>query len=208
MKKILLCLVIIFAFVCPANAALTAQQAENVWAEVAVATELNSLPFYVKADDTPNAWVSAGQSVTVTTSLLELLDSESELYGVLSHEAGHVKLNHSIKTVGRTIGKTVAVSVLNSLFGGIAGNVANLGATLASAGYSREQEIQADDFAIRLAYSNEKDVTGLYSALLKLSKVHKTQPSGFNSHPPDDRRLLHIRNTIKSLRGNIIMPNG
>lgn len=207
MKKSLLCLSLLLTFVCPAQASLSAQQAESVWTEVAAATNLTSLPFGVKEDETPNAWVTAGQSVTVTTSLLQLLDTEAELYGVLAHEAGHVKMNHSMKNIGRKVGTTVAVSVLNSLFGGVAGNVANIGASLASAGYSREQEIQSDDFAIRLAYENEKDVTGLYCALLKLSKVNKTEPSGFNSHPPDERRLLHIRNTIKSLRGNILIPN-
>ena len=42
-------------------------------------------------------------SVSVTTGMLDLLDSEDELAGVLAHELGHVKLNHYGSTVGRGV---------------------------------------------------------------------------------------------------------
>ena len=47
----------------------------------------------------------------------------------------------------------------------------------------------------------------MYSAIKKLSSVSKTQPSGFNSHPPDDRRMLHIRNKILALDPNAQFPD-
>jgi hypothetical protein len=54
-----------------------------------------------------------------------------------------------------------------------------------------------------------EDPVGLYSALLKLSKVgDRPQPSGFNSHPPDDRRLLHLRNEILRLDPGAKFPDG
>lgn len=200
MKKIMSTIAILLVFACPVQAALTPQQALKVWQEVARPTELTYLPFGLKDSITPNAWVTAGKSVTVTTGLLNLLDSESELYGVLAHEAGHVKLKHSNNAVGRAVGKAVVVSVLGSLFGSAVGNAASIGTDLATAGFSREQEIAADDYAVKLAFDNGQDMTGLYYALKKISQVHKTEPSGFNSHPPDERRLVHIKNTITALK--------
>ena len=78
---------------------------------------------------------------------------------------------------------------------------------LVNSGWSREQEIAADDYSVELAYSQGEDPVGMYSAIKKLSSVSKTQPSGFNSHPPDDRRMLHIRNKILALDPNAQFPD-
>jgi putative metalloprotease len=159
---------------------------------------LTDLPFNVKEDKTPNAWVTNGKSVTVTTKLLEILDTDQELFGVLAHESGHVKLGHYGKTVNRHVGLSVAAKVLGNLLGGGLGSAAvGVGANLAAAGWSREQEVEADDYAVKLAYKTGEDPVGLYSALVKLSDYGgELEPSGFNSHPPDARRLLHIRQEI------------
>ncbi len=199
MRKTITAVLLTLLLATPAFAALTPLQAKKVWSEVAPAAGFEELPFYCKASITPNAWVSSGKAVTVTTGLLKILDTEDELYGVLAHEAGHIKLNHHGKTIGRQVGRSLLSSVLTSLVGGVTGYAANVGVSLVSAGYSREQEIEADDYAVNLAAGNGKNPAGLYNALYKLSKYHKTEGSGFNSHPPDDRRLLHIKNTIKKL---------
>ncbi len=192
------------------EAKLSHNDARSVWSRVAKATELTDLPFNVKEEKVPNAWVANGSSVTVTTGLLLLLDTQSELYGVLAHEAGHAKLGHYEDTVTRGVGLSVAATLLGKLFGGgIAETAAGVGANLAYSGWSREQEVEADDYSVHLAHTMGEDPVGLYSALLKLSRVgDKLEPSGFNSHPPDDRRLLHIRNEILSLDPNAKFPDG
>lgn len=181
-----------------AEAALTKSDAHEVWGKVAAATELTSMPFDVKEEKVPNAWVTNGSSVTVTTGLLKLLETKDELYGVFAHEAGHVKLNHYQSTVNKNVGLSIGAAVLgNVLGGGLGGAAVNVGANLVAAGFSREQEVAADDYAVKLAYENKQNPAGLYSAMQRLSAFGgKTQPSGFNSHPPDDRRLLHIKNEI------------
>ncbi len=128
----------------------------------------------------------------------------------MSHEAGHAKLNHYENTVKRGVGLSVAATLLGKLFGGgIAETAAGVGANLAYAGWSREQEVEADDYSVHLAHKMGEDPVGLYSALLKLSKMEKGgEPSGFNSHPPDERRLLHLRNEILSLNPKAKFPDG
>lgn len=192
------------------EARISADDARTVWFRVAKDTELTDLPFNIKQETVPNAWVTNGSSVTVTTGLLELLDTQSELYGVLSHEAGHAKLNHYENTVKRGVGLSVAATLLGKLFGGgIAETAAGVGANLAYAGWSREQEVEADDYSVHLAHKMGEDPVGLYSALIKLSKSGKRgDPSGFNSHPPDERRLLHLRNEILSLDPKAKFPDG
>lgn len=193
---------------CASEAALSHEQARRVWNRVAVPTGLTELPFSIKTEDVPNAWVTNGESVTVTTGLLNLLDTESELYAVFAHEAGHVKLNHYQSGSNRAAGLSLASAILGNILGdGLAGVAVNIGANLVNSGWSREQEIAADDYSVELAYSQGEDPVGMYSAIKKLSSVNKTQPSGFNSHPPDDRRMLHIRNKILALDPSAKFPD-
>ena len=184
----------------PASASISPSRANAVWESVARPTELTSLPFYVKKDSSPNAWVTNDKSVTVTTSLLNLLQSEDELYCVFAHEAGHVKLKHIAKARSRAVGLSIASLLLGELIDSDLGSAAvNVGANLANSGWSRAQEIEADDYAVQLAVEHGVDPVGMYRAIARLSAVNKTEPSGFNSHPPDERRMLHIKNTILEL---------
>jgi putative metalloprotease len=181
------------------HAAVTEEMVRRAWNEVAKIAEMEPLPLSIENHSVPNAWVTNGKSVTVTTGLMNLLAREEEIFGVLSHEAGHAKLNHYASAITARVGIGVAGILLDKVIGGgIVGDLAvNVGSNLASAGFSREKEVEADDFAVDLAFKGGKDPTGIYTALERLA-YHggKLQPSGFNSHPPDDRRLLHVKNRI------------
>jgi len=55
--------------------------------------------------------------------------------------------------------------------------------------------VEADDYGIELAARAGYDPWGLVRALEKMKEAgFETSPSGFNSHPPTDRRLIHVRN--------------
>lgn len=215
MKKtlIILLLLALTAVTCsaPCEAAIGRDEAKRVWERVAKPTELTALPFSIKEEKTPNAWVTNGESVTVTTGLLDVLDNSAELFNVFAHEAGHVKLSHAQKGATRTAGLSIAASILSQLLGGdmggaIGGAAVNIGANLVNSGWSREQEIEADDYAVALAKKENVDPVGMYAAIARLAKINKTEPSGFNSHPPDDRRMQHIKNKILELEPNAKFP--
>lgn len=191
-----------------AEAKLSRDNAREIWGKIAIITDLTDLPFNIKNEEIPNAWVTNGESVTVTTGLLNLLDTKTELYGVFAHEAGHAKLKHYENTVSRQTGLSLGAAILSNVLGGGLGNIAvGVGANLASAGWSREQEVAADDYAVKLAHENGEDPVGLYAAMLKLSSYGgKLEPSGFNSHPPDERRLLHIKNEILKYQPDAKFP--
>jgi len=165
-NKILLALLAVFMLLLLtpgfSEAKLSTDDAGAVWSRVAKATELTGLPFNVKEDKVPNAWVTNGSSVTVTTGLLDLLDTQAELYGVLAHEAGHAKLDHHKETVKRSVGLSIAATLLGKLLGGgIAETAAGVGANLAYAGWRRGQEVEAYDDSVRLAHRMGEDPVGL-----------------------------------------------
>ncbi|MDR0615281.1 MAG: M48 family metalloprotease [Synergistaceae bacterium] len=191
------------------SAALSEKDVREAWTAVCAIAEIKPLPLSIKDDKSPNAWVTAGESVTVTTALMGILEREEEIFGVLSHEVGHVVLNH----YGGRVNNVASVSIASLLLGKVLGDNAignaavGVAANLAVAGFSREQEVEADDYAVDLAFKGGKDPTGIYTSLERLALYGgETTPSGFNSHPPDERRLRHVRERIWAKDPEIVIP--
>jgi putative metalloprotease len=190
-------------------ARITESDVRTAWTDVCRIAGIKPLPLSIKEDKAPNAWVTAGKSVTVTTALMELLERQEEIFGVLSHEAGHAVLKHYEGRVNNAAGISVAALLLGRALGDskIGEVTLGLGANLATAGFSREQEVAADDFAVDLAFKGGMDPTGIYTALERLAlSGGKTEPSGFNSHPPDERRLRHVKERILAADPNVKIP--
>ena len=187
-------LLILFAS-CVSMASLEPESVRRVWQRLAETAGLDSsAPIAVVDQREPNAWVTFSlnkYSITVTKGMLELLDNEDELAGVLAHEIGHIKLNH----YGRTVTRSILWGLLFRAAGSSSGiDPLDLGYALAESGFSREQEVEADDYGIELAAKAGYDPWGLVHALEKMAEAgYKTSPSGFNSHPPTERRLQHVR---------------
>lgn len=204
--KTIICLFCTILFVSPCSATLTQQDAKAVWGKIEMGTGLK-LPITFSDKTVPNAWVTNGEKVTVTKGLLDLLQSKNELFGVLGHEAGHAVLGHHKETRKRAIGLGILSVLVDKMTDNDFAKIGvNVGSNLVYSGWSRGEEVEADDFSVELAYKMGVDPVGLYMALMRLSKIHKTEPSGFNSHPPDERRLLHIRNKIRSLDPDCYIP--
>lgn len=210
-RKIIIALTtlcIAFLTTSDATAEISEALVRQAWREAAELAEMQELPLDIKDEKVPNAWVTAGKSVTVTTGLMKILEREEEMFGVLSHEAGHAKLNHYDSRVKNSAAVGIAALLLGKALDSSLADVAvGIGANLATAGFSREQEVEADDFAVDLAFYGGKDPTGLYTALERMANYGgATQPSGFNSHPPDERRLKHIKDRILAREPKAVFP--
>ncbi|MFW2349694.1 M48 family metallopeptidase [Qipengyuania sp.] len=102
-----------------------------------------------------NAVALPGGQVLLFDGLIQQAESPEELAGVLAHEVGHVRERHVMTALLRQFGLSILLAgtdsrVTNSVFG------------LASMGYSREAEREADDYArSRMA---ESDISPLGAA--------------------------------------------
>jgi len=186
-------------------AAVQTSQLQRAWEKIAYTAELEHAPD-VRIEDRkePNAWVSFSMnqySVHVTTGMLGILQTEDQIAGILGHETGHIKLGHYKETMGRNL----LWVLLYRAFGDKDSRLdpLALGLALAESGFSRQQEVEADDYGIRLAARAGYDPWGLVQSLeiMKLAGF-QTSPSGFNSHPPTERRLIHVTNTAKEVADN------
>jgi predicted Zn-dependent protease len=143
-----------------------------------------------------NAFALPGGFVLVTRRLLDVCAwDHAELAFVLGHEMGHVVKRHAIeRLMAGTLFDGVAARM--PVGGGVLRpHVAALLSTLLRQGYSREQELEADAFGVRLARAAGFDAAAARRVLVRLGVESAAEPLlsvYFASHPPLDERLRHL----------------
>ncbi len=124
--------------------------------------------FTVLNSDIVNAFALPGGFVYVTRGLMALASSEAELAGVIGHEIGHVTARHTAQRYSAAMGASILSTAVGVLLGGPFGQVANAGAGMALAGYSREQEFEADTLGVRYLDRTGFDDNAMASFLSKM----------------------------------------
>lgn len=104
---------------------------------------------HIVTRDEVNAFALPGGVVVVTSALLDRIGSENELAFILGHELGHFAGRDHLRGIGRELALAIAWSLLGSN-GAQAGQLVGVLGTLASRGFDRQQESQADAFGLRL----------------------------------------------------------
>ena len=179
---------------------------------IATQSGLSSNPdaFTVTILDSPvdNAFATPGGYVYVTRGLLALMNDEAELAAVLGHEVGHVAARHSQKrqaaaqrnSIFGAIGQVVAGAIAgNSGLGQLLGQAAGTGSQLATLGYSRSQESQADQLGVDYLKTAGYDTDALASMLTSLNAQEQLQqqisgdtrstPAWASTHPQSGQRI-------------------
>lgn len=157
---------------------------------VATQSGLSASPqdFTVTVLDSPvnNAFATPGGYIYITRGLLALLDDEAELAAVLGHEVGHVAARHSERrqqaaqrnSVLGALGQLLVGAVAgDSGLGGLLGQGIGTGAQLATLGYSRAQEEQADVLGVAYLNGANYDTEALSSALASLAQQSNLEQS-------------------------------
>ncbi len=179
----------------PAGLSLTTMQ--NAWDRLRKVTKIDAWLIYDDKDEL-NAYMTKNDKgeimVVVYRGLMKIFRTEDELAGVLGHESAHALRGHLEKGRTQQIGVSVAASVLSSLLGSSIADVAiGAGAALATSGYSREAEVEADDYGTEYAAKAGYTPFALYNAVKRMADSGAvTPPSGFNSHPPTERRMQRL----------------
>ncbi len=99
---------------------------------------------------------------------MALAANEAELAGVIGHEIGHVTARHTAQRYSAAVGASIFSTAVGVILGGPFGQVANAGASMALAGYSREQEFEADTLGVRYLDRTGYDDSAMASFLSKM----------------------------------------
>lgn len=149
----------------------------------------------------PNAFALPGGHVYVSRGILALANDEDELANVIAHEVIHVAARHHAQRQARATG--VGLLALPGLLAGalLPGTLGRLVSTPflaagvgAIASYSRDQELEADEFGQQISAKAGYDPKALAVFLedlqrsTKLMTGEEARTSWFDSHPSTPRR--------------------
>ncbi|MBL7178634.1 MAG: M48 family metalloprotease [Pseudomonadota bacterium] len=163
--------------------------------------------FYVIKEGDYNAFASPAGHIFIFSGLLEAMDSEEELAGIISHEIAHVVCRHISQKIERskkigyaTLAGVVAGMILGSQGSGTAANAMTIGSIAAGQSamlaYSRDDEAQADQIGLACLNRAGYSAKGL---LLMLKKIRNRQwfgkeqiPTYLQTHPASEDRMAVI----------------
>ncbi len=153
--------------------------------------------FEVLDDEEVNAISLPGGYIYVNKGLMDVVDNDDQLAAVLAHEIGHIVARHSIKKLQAAQG----YSLLRILFAATpetqaVGAASDVAFVSILTGYSREDELLADQLGSRYSESAGYNPRAMIDFLEKLERINKRKPlrprSYFKSHPfvPDRIRVV------------------
>src|SRR5271165_50429 len=151
--------------------------------------------FSIINSDEINAFSLPGGFVHVDMGLLNAVSSDDELAGVMAHEIGHVERRHAITMEEKAQALGVLIGVL-SILSPIASIFSGYGGDLAMTKFSREDELQADQYGLQLmsrAGYDPQSMVDFMDSLRKMSEQPESKADkAFLDHPVPSDRIAHL----------------
>jgi predicted Zn-dependent protease len=142
-----------------------------------------------------NAFALPGRTIVVTDEMIASVHDDDELIAVLAHELGHLNGRHAMRMVLQRSGIAVLVTVVAGDAVGMTLLAAAMPAALLNARYSREFELEADDYAYALLHRHGRSLQPFADVLRRFAQDRRTADPRdpllryLNSHPDLDERI-------------------
>lgn len=157
--------------------------------------------FHLLADpNVMNAFALPGGQVFITAALYSRLENEDQLAGVLGHEIGHVIHRHGAERMAKmdlTNGLTGAAVIASGDYN--TQQAAQMIGNLINMKYGREQELESDDFGVRLMMESGYDPSQLKGVMdiLESGSGGGSKPEWQSTHPSHENRRETIEESIE-----------
>lgn len=138
-----------------------------------------------------NALALPGGFVYIFKGLVDYMPSDDELAGVIGHEVSHIAKRHTVKQIEQNLMVTL---IFGLIFGDRGALLQNLAFNAIMAGYSRDDEREADRFGFIYALNSGYNPYGMEITQAKLAALAKTPNYGlFSSHPEPENRIALLK---------------
>lgn len=149
---------------------------------------------YIIDQDVLNAFAVPGGTTFYYTGLLKYLDDEASLAGVMGHEFAHADKRHATTNMTKIYGYQTLLNMVLGKNENLAVEIAaELALGLGNLKFSRNNEYEADEFAVKYLYKTDYDARGVAYFFEKLEAEAENGASSnwlvyFSTHPnPEDR---------------------
>jgi Zn-dependent protease with chaperone function len=153
----------------------------------------------------PGAFALPGGFLYLTRPMLEFCRFEAdEVACVVGHEMGHVVRGHAMERIRGQLLTSAAARVARIPGGLLSRWALSAGVELFHSTYSRDRELEADEFGARLAAAAGYDPRGAIRVLERLQRGEADEglplAEYFSSHPPLEVRIQALRGLIRVKR--------
>ncbi|MFN4235317.1 MAG: M48 family metallopeptidase [Bacteroidia bacterium] len=133
-----------------------------------------------------NAFTIPGAKIFICKGLITFADTPEEVAAVLAHEIGHAEKRHVVNKIAKEFGLGIIFMLIT---GGDPGIVTEIIRLVASTGFDREQEKEADEFALQLLEKSGIHPKHMESFFKKINELNDVNmPEIFMTHPDSDKR--------------------
>ncbi len=178
---------------------LQEERVKKIGQKIAAVCDRKEIDYHFRVLDDPqvNAVSLPGGYIYINSGLLEKVSNDDELACVLAHEVGHIVARHSIKKLQAMQSYSI-LRLLTAVAPGTGevGGAADAAFTQFLLGYSREDELLADQLGARYARLAGYDPNGMVTFLTKLQDINRRMPlqqkNYYKTHPyvPDRVRVV------------------
>ncbi|MEM7105066.1 MAG: M48 family metallopeptidase [Bacteroidota bacterium] len=138
--------------------------------------------------ETLNAFVTPGGYIYVYLGLINFLESEDQLAGVLGHEIAHADRRHSTRQMSQS-------GLMGTLGQAVLGNesaVQQVVNGLVSLKFSRSHESEADAYSVNYLCGTEYNASGAAGFFRKIENSSGRPPEFLSTHPNPTNRVENI----------------
>lgn len=148
--------------------------------------------WFVRQDDSINAFAMPGGIIVVHTGLLRQAGNPGELAGVLAHEVQHVEQRHSLRQMITSLGWGALVALT---IGDISAVAAMLAHQAGAMYFSRDMEEEADRLGLQALQHARIRPDGMLTFFQKMREEDRdktTAPGWILSHPQTAARVQRV----------------
>ena len=193
---------------------VTLSKLDRIFNDLAKAAKKDNpdIEFKLHVLDSPalNALYIGDGHVMIFKGLLDNLDNNHQIAGVLAHEIGH-GINNDIQDninliQGIQIGSMLIDALRDEESSDLSKIIENVAWTLVSKGFSRDQEQEADRYAVFLMEKIDYNPEGFVEALKVLKRESGVKGESellelFSSHPNLGKRIEYTSNLVRKIKG-------
>ncbi|MFN4196543.1 MAG: M48 family metalloprotease [Caldimicrobium sp.] len=162
--------------------------------------------FYLVNSGIVNAFALPGGPVVITRGVFLALENEDELAGILAHEIGHIERRHHARFIEKQFALSIILQI-GSLFlpqnltGEVLFQLGKLSAGLLSLKFSRDQEREADESALKILLKAGYSPEGMLTVFERFKKMEKSRPPEWlSTHPLPESRIKEWQEKLEMIK--------
>jgi predicted Zn-dependent protease len=177
------------------------ERVQRVLDRIVAVCDRKDIVYFIKVIDKDllNAVSLPGGYIYVFKGLIEKVDNDDQLAGVIAHEVGHITARHAVKRIQGAYGALILQGLASQSNAQVARGV-NFALTSLFIEHSQEDEFQSDRLSIKYLKKAGYDPREMVRFLEKLKKEQEDAPlqkySYWRTHPFVSQRIAVVNQEI------------